>query len=68
MTTNESIMDRAIRGVAGAAAIVVAFVTGLGSPLGIVLGVLGAVLVVTGALGFCPLYKVLGISTCPVRR
>jgi hypothetical protein len=38
------------------------------APLSLVAGVLGAILVATGALGFCPLYAVLGVSTCPAKR
>ena len=34
--------------------------------LAVVLGVVGIVLIGTGAVGFCPLYRVLGLSTCPV--
>jgi len=63
---NESTVDRAVRGVGGVAALVAAFVIGIGSVLGIVLAVVGAVLIATGAVGFCPLYRVLGISTRPV--
>ena len=30
-------------------------------------GLLGIVPILTGALGSCPLYTVLGISTCPMK-
>lgn len=30
------------------------------------LSVVGGVLLVTGIVGFCPLYRVFGLSTCPV--
>ena len=40
---------------------------GLGSVAGIVLAVVAVVLGVTAATGFCPLYRVFGLSTCPVR-
>jgi type IV secretory pathway TrbD component len=66
MTINESTIDRGIRVVAGVVAAIVAFVVGIGSVLGIVLAVVGVVLLATGAVGFCPLYRVLGISTCAV--
>lgn len=69
MTTNESTIDRIIRAVAAVAAvvaIVVAVVAGPGSVLGIVLLVVAAVLLVTAAVGFCPLYRVFGMSTCKV--
>jgi len=29
---------------------------------------LGAIPIVTGLLGTCPLYTVLGFSTCPIRK
>lgn len=31
-------------------------------------GLVGAVLVVTAVAGFCPLYAVLGVNTCPAQR
>ena len=39
---------------------------GFGSVGGIILAVVGAVMLVTAAVGFCPLYRVFGISTCKV--
>jgi hypothetical protein len=32
------------------------------------LGLIGLVPLVTGLLGFCPLYRVCGMTTCPVRK
>lgn len=63
---NESTADRVIRLVVAVVAAVVAFMVGAGSVAGIVLLVVGAVMVVTAAVGFCPLYRVFGISTCKV--
>ena len=65
MRRNEGTLDRAIRASLGIVAIIAAFVAGAG-PLAIVLGVVAAVLLVTAAVGFCPLYRLLGVSTCPV--
>lgn len=66
MTTNLGTADRAIRlGVAVVAA-VAAWVLGPTSVAGIGLLALAAVLAVTAVVGFCPLYRLLGIST--VRR
>ena len=31
-------------------------------------GYIGVVPLLTGAVGFCPLYSALGLNTCPVRR
>ena len=36
--------------------------------IGIVLLVLGAVFLLTSAIGFCPLYAPFGISTCSVKK
>ncbi len=63
MTTNESTLDRIIRGIVGAIALIVAVVVGMGSVGGILLVVVGGILVVTAAVGFCPLYRILGLST-----
>lgn len=68
MTKNEGTADRVIRAVVGIAALIGAFATGLGSVLGVVLLVVGAILVVTAAVGFCPLYKVFGMNTCPAPK
>jgi hypothetical protein len=50
--------DRMVRGVLGAVALTLVF-TGPRSPWGYV----GLVLLFTAAIGFCPLYSLLGIST-----
>jgi hypothetical protein len=68
MATNEGTVDRIIRVVLGIAALVGAFAVGLGSVGGVLLLVVGGVLALTGAIGFCPLYRVLGISTCPAPK
>ncbi len=68
MSTNESTLDRIIRGVVGAIALVVAVVVGMGSVGGILLVVVGGILVVTAAVGFCPLYRILGLSTAKAHK
>lgn len=66
MTVNEGSLDRIIRAVVGVA-LLAAWVLGwIGGTLAVVLGVVAIVLVVTAAVGFCPLYRVFGMSTCPV--
>ena len=64
MTTNESTLDRGIRAMIAVAAFIGAFAVGLGSVLGVALVVVGAIMALTAAVGFCPLYRVVGISTC----
>ena len=66
MNRNVGTSDRIIRVVLAIGALVVAAVVGLPSGLGIGLLVVAAVLVGTEAVGFCPLYRLLGIATCPI--
>jgi Inner membrane protein YgaP-like, transmembrane domain len=61
--TNEGTLDRTIRIVLGIGILSLAFV-GPRTPIAYV----GAVPLLTGIIGFCPLYKLLGISTCPAPR
>ncbi len=65
MTRNEGTTDRVIRLVAAAVVAVLAVVVGAATVLGVVMLVVAAVLLLTAATGFCPLYRVLGLSTCP---
>jgi hypothetical protein len=68
MKTNEGTVDRIIRAVVGVAALLGAFAMGSGSVAFVLLLVVGAILLVTAAVGFCPLYRVFGINTCPVAK
>jgi membrane-associated protease RseP (regulator of RpoE activity) len=62
MITNEGTVDRVIRVVAGLAILSLVFV-GPASPW----GWLGLVPLLTGLVGFCPAYALLGIRTCKAR-
>ena len=68
MQTNEGTTDRIIRAIAGVAALFGALALGVGTVGGILLLVVGGVLAVTAAVGFCPLYRVLGLNTCPAPK
>jgi DUF2892 family protein len=61
--TNEGSLDRSIR-VALGIALLSLTVVGPKSMLGLV----GLVPLLTGVIGACPLYSVLGIRTCPLPR
>ena len=63
MQKNEGTVDRALRVVAGLALIGLAASHAVGP-----WGYIGIVPLLTGALGTCPLYTVLGFSTCPMDR
>lgn len=62
---NESSLDRIIRAVVGIVALVLAFTT-LTGVVQVIALVVGVILLFTAAVGFCPLYRIFGISTCPV--
>lgn len=62
-TTNEGALDRGLRIVAGLAILSLAFV---GPKTAI--GYIGIVPLLTGLVGYCPLYRLIGINTCPARR
>ncbi len=59
---NAGSIDRAIRIIIGAALIVGALM-GYGVWMWI-----GVVPLVTGLVGFCPAYKLLGMNTCPMKK
>ncbi len=61
--TNEGTLDRAIRIIVGAALLSLTF---LGPRT--LLGLVGLVPLGTGIFGFCPLYRLVGLDTCPATR
>jgi len=61
--TNEGTIDRAVRIVLGLGLISLTFL-GPQSPLGFI----GLVPLATGLIGFCPLYKIIGFSSCPLPK
>lgn len=63
MIRNVGTADRLVRTILGAGVLAGAWWTGPGSAGGVVLLVVAAVLLVTAATGFCPLYRLLHIST-----
>ena len=60
--TNEGTIDRVLRVIVGAALIAIVFV-GPQNPWGWI----GLIPLVTGLVGICPLYMILGINTCPMK-
>jgi O-antigen ligase len=58
MSSNEAVWDRLLRVVAGLVLIALTLAGTIG-----LWGWLGLVLVVTGAIGWCPIYAVLGLKT-----
>jgi hypothetical protein len=68
MKSNMGKFDRVIR-ILIAAITSTLYITGIISgTLGVVLLIVGAVLLLTSVINFCPLYKIFGISTCKVKN
>ena len=63
MKTNEGTIDRVIRVILGLGVLFLAFI-GPKSPWAYI----GIVPIVTGFVGFCPAYALLGIKTCPLNK
>lgn len=59
---NEGVLDRVIRVVVGLALLSLLVV----GPKTL-WGLMGLVPLLTGLVGFCPIYKVFGLSTCPLK-
>lgn len=66
MTANVGGFDRAIRVIVGAALLYLAL---FAQPNGYNwIGWLGIIPLITAAIGYCPLYSLIGLSTCPAKR
>jgi hypothetical protein len=63
MRLNEGTVDRVLRVVVGAGVLSLAFI-GPQTPW----GYLGIIPLLTGLVGYCPAYALLGLSTCPVKK
>lgn len=63
MKTNESGLDRIIRVVLGIALIVLGFAGYVTGTLGLIFKIVGPIALLTGLIGFCPLYALLKIKT-----
>lgn len=63
MKVNEGLIDRSLRVVAGLVLIGLAATGTVG-----LWGYIGIVPLLTGAVGMCPVYSLLGINTCPAPR
>ena len=62
METNEGKLDRVIRVILG---LVLLSLVMIGPQT--MWGLVGIIPLMTGVAGFCPLYKLLGLKTCPIK-
>ena len=63
MSKNEGTIDRVLRIVVGAAVLSLVFVGPQTA-----WGWIGIVPLLTGIVGYCPAYSLLGVSTCPMKQ
>jgi hypothetical protein len=68
MQKNMGSADKIIRFILAAIVAVLYFTNTITGTLGIVLLVLAGVFVLTSLISFCPLYKLVGLNTCPVKK
>ena len=68
MKLNMGNVDRIIRVLIAAVFAYLYFSGTVTGTLGLVLVVLGGVFVLTSLVGFCPLYALVGLNTCPNKK
>lgn len=68
MKKNMGSVDKIVRSIAALAIAALYFTGTVSGTLGIVLLVLAGVFVATSFVSFCPLYSLVGLSTCPVEE
>ncbi len=66
--TNEGMADRVLRVIVGVALVALYVMGTVAGGWGLAALVVGIIALVTGVVGMCPLYMILGISTCPVKK
>lgn len=68
MKKNMGTADRIFRIIVAAVIAFLYYNKTITGTLGIVLLVLAGVFVLTSLISFCPLYKLVGLNTCPVKK
>lgn len=63
MKTNEGTIDRVLRVAVGVLLLALTYSQTIGA-----WGWIGLVPLATGLIGWCPLYTLLGVNTCPAKR
>lgn len=68
MKKNMGSLDRIIRVILAAVFVALYFTGTVTGTLGLVLVILGGVFLATSLVSFCPLYTIVGLSTCPTNK
>jgi hypothetical protein len=68
MKKNMGNADRAIRVIIAVLIAVLYFTNVISGTLGLILLIVAGVFVLTSLISFCPLYSLIGLNTCPVKK
>lgn len=68
MKKNMGNADRAIRVIIAILVAVLYFTNVISGTLGLILLIVAGVFVLTSLISFCPLYSLVGVNTCPVKK
>ena len=67
MTRNTSNIDRIVRAAFALAVLILYLMGKITGNLALGLGIVAAILLITSLIGFCPIYRILGISSCKIK-
>ena len=68
MKRNMGVADRIIRVLLAAVLAYLYFAGIVTGTVGVILIILAGVFVLTSLIGFCPLYTLIGLNTCPAKK
>jgi hypothetical protein len=68
MKKNMGNADRTIRVIIAVLIAVLYFTNVISGTLGLILLILAGVFVLTSLISFCPLYSLVGVNTCPMKK
>ena len=68
MKKNMGIFDRVLRIILVIVVAVLIYMGTLSGTAAIILGIIAGIFLITSLIGFCGLYKVVGISTCSTKK
>ncbi len=68
MKTNMGQLDKGIRLLLAGILAIVYFVAAIKGVVGIIIIAIAIIFAITSFVGVCPLYKIFGISSCPVKH
>ena len=67
MTRNTANIDRIVRAAFALAVLILYLMGKITGNLALGLGIVAAILLITSLIGFCPIYRILGISSCKIK-